>query len=263
MPPFFRSCFSPASPVGNFERENWKSYSFNLQSAIVKNLLFFFMIIALGAAGCSKSKSTDPVCRISQVTSPSNVTKEISYNKNGQLQQVIQGSSKHSFEYSGNRIVILQTVDGEFAQKQTVTVMANGLAESVRTEQDPSGTPWYNTLYTYEGEKLIRITMAYSNTSFTTVTTYRWENGNPVSYTQGSQTVSLAYFPDKAYDRQVDIADYSFWEYLRPKNLLKTIIVGPDRLNFTYNFDNDGKVVSKSIADGSRISTYNFLYDCK
>ncbi|MBO9636290.1 MAG: hypothetical protein J7578_24520 [Chitinophagaceae bacterium] len=229
----------------------------------MKYLLFFITIIASGVAGCSKSKGADPVCRISEVTSTSSAIKEFSYDKNGKLQQVKQGTTQYNFEYSGNKIVILQTIDGEFAQKQIVTLMANGLAESVRTEQDPSGTPWYNTLYTYEGERLIRITMVYSNTSHTNVTTYNWENGNPVSYNDGSRIVMMTYYSDRRHDRQLDIADYSFWEYLRPKNLLKSYIIGPDKLIHTHSFDSDGKVISLSIADGSRTSIYNYKYECR
>lgn len=229
----------------------------------MKYSIIILIILFSGIAGCSKSNDGAPTCLVSEVKSPADGSTTMKYNNEGKLIQVISPDVKSEFAYNGNKIEVLMSTNGVFFRKYIVTVLQNGLAESVRMETDASGNTWRNIVYTYNGEQMIRETRVYSYNSDVLVINYKWENGNMVSRNDGSQELKYEYYPDKPFDRNVDVADGQYWEVLRPKNLTKAIIAGTDKIGSVYSFDKDGKVLSRTVDNGSYTVTYTFGYECK
>lgn len=222
-----------------------------------------FCLLAL--AGCSKSSDSPASCNIVTINSTGDDPTTFTYNSAGKPVTINYETYKTEFTYSGNTISILQTNNGVFRTKWIVQLNSNGLAEKVRNEHDAAGTDWTEMLHTYNGDQLQKIATVNKNGVVTRISSFTWENGNPVliSYNNGDPAIRYEYYTDKPFDPRVFLVEGNYWEVARPKNPIKSMYYG-DELNWqkTYEYDGKGKVISQTELKGSSPTTFLYTYDC-
>jgi hypothetical protein len=120
-------------------------------------------------------------------------------------------------------------------------------------------------LHTYNGDQLQKIATVNKSGVVTRISSFTWENGNPVliTYNNGDPAIRYEYYTDKAFDPKVFLVEGNYWDVARPKNLLKNMYYGDD-LNWqkTYEFDKNGKVIAQTEKTGASPTTYLYTYDC-
>ncbi|QEC43718.1 hypothetical protein [Pseudobacter ginsenosidimutans] len=227
--------------------------------------LFWIVVCLLAFAACSKSKDSAPPCNIITVNSTGDDPTTFTYNKDGKPVSINYGTYKTEFTYSGNTINILQTNNGVFRTRWIVEVNSKGLAEKIRNEHNAAGTDWTDMLHTYNGDQLQKIATVNKSGVVTRISSFTWEDGNPVliSYNNGDPAIRYEYYKDKPFDPKVFLVEGNYWDVARPKNLLKNMYYGDD-LNWqkTYEFDSKGRVIAQTEKTGSSPTTYLYTYDC-
>lgn len=263
--------------------EQQEEYKFPLKknvstiNGLMKTLIIFItaalaLIITGTFAGCKKNNDKKQTCRVITATfSPTGVVYRLSYNSNGKLSSVIDGTNVTTYVYTGNTIIVTSLESGRFSRKNIITLSAAGMASNVRTEIDLTGNNWHNKAYEYNGIELIKSTLTFSNGATSSITTYAWSNGNMASIISGTVTHTLDYYVDKPNQggdafNQSPFLVHQFiqgYEIYRTKNLLKSI-AGE---TFIYDFRPDGNIASVSVisatgGDASRIVDYEYQCEC-
>ena len=227
------------------------------------------MFSTLLFCACKKSNSDGKNnCRIITVSYPGGIAYNFTYNADNKLSTVTYGNYATSFAYNGNSIVSTTLYSGVFNKKETITLNANGLAANVKLEPGPSGQTWGNLLYEYNGEQLIKRTFTSSSAGTPEVLTYNWTNGNNTSlYINGSLFNNYEYYTDKeAQTGDISIIQQFVKGYqsIKNKNLTKTTIYSNgSKENYTYSFDDAGKIAAATSQFGATIQNYNYQYQCK
>lgn len=251
---------------------NQQSEHISLQgkSASIKNRLIIplkifialSLIISVTFTGCKKNDVKKPSCRITTILIPSSATiYHLLYNSNGKLSRVTGGQLDILYEYTGNTTIVTTFDSGKFLSKSVIISNAAGLATSVKTENNTTGTDWTNTIYEYNGEELIKATSTSSGVGIPSVTTYTWSDHNVthIDETPGIQ-MTLNYYMDKprqAGDYLSTVQLFDGYETLRYKNLLKTY----SQVNFIYNFSPDGNISSVGAAPNNQ-KIFEYEYEC-
>jgi len=244
-----------------------------------KQLFFLFTLIGLLSTACSKhSNKPEPSksrCKISAETGGLN-NYSFTYNSDGKVQTISSGTLLTTLTYSGNMtIATTKNNSGVFYKKATITFNEDGMTTNEKVEEDKSGTQWENYAYVYNGTQLIKEIISYSplgGTPMPSLTiTYTWSGGNPLSETvpngSGVITYTYEYYLDKTSQQGGYLRFYDLTGGIKtvlPKNLVKSVSGNANIENYSYNFDNDGKIsdFTEVISNGNTY-TYNLQYQCK
>jgi hypothetical protein len=230
------------------------------------NKITWILLLSGILAGCKKDhdKNAATTCRIIGMRDTiSNSTNELTYNSNGKLSNLVQGSLITTYDYADNKVIITQTNGGTLISKATAVLNNMGLAVNVYTETPQTGVAWRNILHEYDGQQIVRSTETTAEGHPAEITTYQWSNGNLISAITGSDTATYGYYLDKPSQ----LGDYlsigqmlQGYEQIRAKNLFKSI--GDN--TFSYAFGSDGKISSiKSVFGGATIFDYVYQYKCE
>lgn len=220
--------------------------------------------------GCKKDKDKEnkPTCRIITVTpTPAADAINISYNSDGKVSSVINGTTVSTTAYSGNTAINTTMTGSVFNSKRIITMNAAGLATNVRTEFDEHvpATSWTNLAFEYSGEELLKSTSTSSTGGVPSIILYTWSNHNMTAAGTGPSGATLDYYTDK--NRQE--GDYLLlsqavqgYEIYRSKNLIKSVLEGSNITSFEYTFDSDGKISSVTATSGATVTVLNYQYQC-
>lgn len=226
-------------------------------------IIIVALLVAGIASGCKKDSTPKPTCRIITASGASGQA-NFTYNSEGKLISVSEGSMTTSLAYSGNTIITHSKNAGVFYEKKIITLNSNGLASNARIESDMAGTNWQNYFYEYNGSEVIKQTLTNSMGSTPEVTTLTWSGGNVIAISAAGYTQALEYYTDKSA-RAGDYLQLSQlsggYQILRNKNIVKSVLQGASILNFDYTYDADGKITSVIIS-GSASDTYTYQYQC-
>jgi len=212
-------------------------------------------------------------CRINTIyNNDGDVQMQFTYNEAGKVVKATQGGLTLNYQYNGNTIVIEGTnASGEFVSKSTWILNNQGFVTDVHSEHNETGTDWTDNQYEYEaGTRLIKHTSTNSTSgSQPFVETYTWANGNIVSVETGAgQITTYSYYTEMPKQP----GDYfSYAELIGPggakvfatKNALKSYTLNSATTSFTYQTDDDGKIVGMRYKYGTDPSTkVGFGYEC-
>ena len=199
---------------------------------------------------------------------------QFTYNEDGKIDKATLGGITLDYQYSGNTIVIEGTnASGEFVSKSTYILNNKGYVINVRAEYDETGTSWTESQYEYEDDvRLVKsIGTNSTNGSQSFVQTYIWENGNLVSSETGTGKITTYSF---YMDMPKQPGEYlSYTELIGPgtgaklydtKNALKSFTTENGTTSFTYQTDDDGKIVAMLAKAGTNPnSKVGYGYECK
>jgi hypothetical protein len=229
------------------------------------------LYFAGGLTSCKKDSKNDPVCRIGTISetdmsgpSPSTTLLSLSYDESGRISKLVAagaGNFSKIFTYSGNAVHIVQSDAGGPQYVWDISLNNNGYPLTI-TEKDKLGAVLSTVTMEYTGNTLSRIISIYTPGTEDT-TTYNFSGGNMTNTSDG---VLATYYTDKSYQqgdylKLIQIVNYGV-EYIRNKNLIKSIVSGTDTENFTYEFDNTGKVTKLTLATGTSNISYDYTYSC-
>jgi hypothetical protein len=237
----------------------------SIKNWLLKQLKIFIalsFIITVTFTACKKNDLEKLTCRVTSVYIPSSATiYHLSYNSNGKLSRATGGPVEILYEYIGNTIIVTTLDSGKFLSKSIIIANTAGLATSVKTENNVTGTDWASTIYEYNGEELIKATTTSSTVAVASVTTYAWSGHNVTHITETPGTpMVLDYYMDKPRqtgDYLSTVQLFDGYETLRNKNLLKTY----SELNFVYNFSPDGNISSVGTASNNQ-KIFEYAYQC-
>ena len=231
--------------------------------------MLFAVLLAVLVYGCKKDKDDvkKPSCRIITATpTPSSAGDpfSISYNEDGKISSLTQGTNVTSFLYSGNNAIATQMTGGTFSLRKIITINSDGLASNVKTEYDQAGTNWNNEAYDYSGTELVKATTTSSSGGAPTIAILTWSDGNLISLTSGSNVTTIDYFTDKKAQMgdYLDLAQLvAGYKIYRTKNMIKSIFSGSSITTFSYNFDGEGKITSMDLG-GAGTGSYAYQHQC-
>lgn len=229
------------------------------------NKIAWIVLLAGTLAGCKKDHDTKAAsaCQIIGMRDTmNNTTNELTYNSNGKLSNLVQGSLLTTYDYADNKVIITQTEGGTLISKTTAVLNTAGLAVNVYTETPQTGIAWRNVLHEYAGQQIVKTTTTTADGSPAEITTYQWSDGNLISAVTGADTATYGYYLDKP----TQPGDYlsigqklQGYEQIRAKNLFKSI--GDN--TFSYGFGPDGKISSiRSVFGGATIFDYVYQFKC-
>lgn len=229
-----------------------------------------FTVLLLMIWGCEKdSEQPEPTpsaqCRIKSINQNSLLV-TIAYRADGKvLSTSSSDGSLAQYSYDGDTVRIEQTNAGFFDARYTIVNNANGLAEKVKFESNETGTAGYSYTYQYNGTEVAQSTQKEIGTGTTEVTTYTWQNGNLKEIdTPASETIFEYYVNEKA--QAGGFLELSFliqgFNYIKNKNLLKSVSTNASSGNVKYDFDADGKITAIKIT-GTAPSDITCTYQCK
>jgi hypothetical protein len=229
------------------------------------NKIVWIVVLTGLLAACKKDhdKNASASCRIIGMRDTiNNAANELTYNGNGKLSNLVQGSLLTTYDYADNKVIITQTNGGALITRTTAILNNAGLAVNVYMETPQTGVAWRNMLHEYDGQQIVRSTETTADGHPAEITTYQWSNGNLISAITGSDTTTYGYYLDKPGQP----GDYlsigqmlQGYEQIRAKNLFKSI--GDN--TFSYGFGPDGKISSiRSVFGGAAIFDYVYQFKC-
>lgn len=255
--------------------EQYSEQKFSLQKqllsidGLIKRLKFLVIIIPGFCitgffTGCKKECYRKPECStITAVLHSSGKWFHLSYNSKDQLSRLSSGAMVTTYEYTGNTTIVTSLDSGRFFTKNIIALNALGLAVNVRTEKNAAGTNWFNTVYEYSGEELIKSTITLSDGGPPIITTYTWANQNMRSVISGTVINTFDYYMDKLRQKGDSFfltQLFQGYEIYRNKNLLKSI----SGIDLTYEIGPVGIISAVAAISGNNtdILEYQVIYQC-
>jgi len=227
------------------------------------------VFIFFGAlSGCKKDghENMPPAqhgCRVSYFTTNVRDTSFINYNSDGSINSIREtNGSVTSYTYAGNMVTLNKTGLTGFEFRTIIAVNSIGLATNVRMEFNSQGTNWINVAYQYNGDQVSSGIVTLSNPGIVDTGNYTWQNGNPVSVSDGA---AVSHY-DFDLNSPHQLGDYfslvqllTGFEVVRPKNLIKS----QDQTTFSYVFSGDGHISSiTETPPNAAAITNGFVYEC-
>lgn len=225
-------------------------------------LLFFISLIFLFAA-CKKEKTSSVsapsynITKVTRVGKSINLSYTLSYDSSGRIAKIIcdgQDAFVKTFSYNGDTIFIKSDLPKvENSYMVTITLNSFNLMSTNRKVTNQQSV--YNASYNYDGSGHLLSLNAQQNTYTYPVITYTTTNGDVTNTTSQGVTDTTTYFSDKAsiignLDDLFQVIDYGA-PYYRNKHLKKSYQSGKNRIDYSYSFDSEGKIISV-------VSNYNF-----
>lgn len=234
-------------------------------------MVIFLLTIAPFNA-CKKGSTNKPDCRVlttTAITDTETFTYNYTYNAEGKLATVTYKDRVRTFSYSGNTVIVSETVSGAFSYKRTITLNSQGMVSNAKTEKNITGTIWEIQAYEYSGTQLVKITTTKSTGGAPTVEMYEWANGNMVKNIYSGNTTTYEYHTDKAsgngdFFHHLQYANYGFI-FIKTKNLVKSFGNPSFVATIDYSFDNENKISSLKVTyhySTPVTTTFNHQYQC-
>lgn len=260
--------------------------TFHNKNKNLMKLLSVFAVFSLTLFSCGKDDVTpepepEVSCKITTLSvkegNNSQVVR-ISYNNDGDISQVVRPEDKLTWTYSGNGFVFTK-YNSSNQRLASSLVERNAQGKPIRITREEFGPASQNLLrtetrtfvYNSRGEVIeINSVGVYASgeTYIPSPQTMTWSGGNMVELVTGSSTQTLEYYTDKPV--QVDFLWFSdFFSSGTPlffnANLVKSMSDDFGIYNFSYEFDEDGKI-EKMIASHSVLADdveISYSYDCE
>jgi hypothetical protein len=175
---------------------------------------------------------------------------------------------KMTYTYEGNITHVLVEFNGKFQSKYTFTNNSQGFTTNMRWYTDEAGTEWNNQSIEYNGTQIAKMLYTSSNPNSPVVAVkYTWKNGNLFSQESGNNIIYFEYYTDKPavageWRKYNELTEgYHLYDN---KNCTKSMKVGGEVTNFTYEYDASGKIVKMTILEpGNAESAVQYEYSCK
>lgn len=234
---------------------------------VVLVILVFF----IGCISCNKNSKDMPnalSCRIITALGGPD-TYHFTYDLQGKLSSldIAPTKQKLTYTYEGNITNVLQEADGKFQSKIIITNNSLGFTTNIRRLANETGTTWINQAIEYNGTQLAKILYTSSNSNSPVVAVdYTWKNGNIASQQSGNSIIEFEYYTDKPavsgeWRRYNELVEgYHLFDN---KNCTKSMKSGGEVTNFTYDYDDAGKVLKMTVTEpGNAISAVEYEYAC-
>ena len=228
---------------------------------------FVSLIISCKKNDVNQKKPACKIITINENSGSSSSVYKITYNNDGKISTLNEGTSTSVFTYSGSTIIKNGTNNGSFSERDSITVDNNGRPLNVRQYYDQAGTTWYNNSFEYNGNgELLKSYQTSNASSIPETTLYTITGGNLVGIQTSSDNLTLEYFSDKPsqpgdYLEVISLISYGVSLYPH-KNLLKSVNSGGSITNFNYETNADGLVTKFTATSGSSIETLAYQYQC-
>jgi hypothetical protein len=231
------------------------------------------LLAVLFISSCSKTRSAGAPtssCRINYIADSNNggiTSYNLSYNNIGMLSSITQNYNSGLtivFAYETNLVLATKFNGGEIIETDSI-VLNNAGNPSMETQTDSSNN---RTIYTFSygnSKQIVSSTYQY-NGGMILNTTYYYTNGDPTSYSDGTNTITLTYDLSKP-SAQGDwlyisqLFSYGI-QYLKSKHLSQSLQQGSTIANFNYTFDSSGNISSLNATSGSSIQKISYDYQC-
>jgi hypothetical protein len=222
-------------------------------------------LVIFQSLSCSKKSSSPSTCKLTDITiaEPSGAeTFAITYNDAGKISTLVQTTTSSVvtkvFTYSGN-VVLVSTTDNQTSNvvKDSIIVNSDGLMVS---DLNTTGQGTSLTTYSYSGTEIQSVTFQ-QGTQPTSTTNYTFTNGDLTGGAGSTFTYN---------DKTSAVGDYLQIEQLATTGVpfIKTahqcisIQSGSSLENFSYSYDNSGKITQMVVTVGANVATYGYTYDC-
>lgn len=216
---------------------------------------------------CKKESGKQPYCRITKLLFNNSREYDIKYGDNEKISaiEVMPDKLVSSYKYENGKTIITVALNGNFQYRLIVTTNKQGFATNVLAEENQAGTHWYNQAFTYEGNRVINNTLTdYGGNS--EQVNYIWEDGNISTLVEENDIYEYKYYTDKKFqtgewrDIQQLLSGYKLYEY---KNLLQSSEYNGKTTVYTYQFDDEGRIVEAKSTNNSNTNTFKVEYECQ
>lgn len=247
-----------------------KKFKFN--NTFLITLLTFFTLFS-----CNKDDDTNQEeepqqasCLINTIYNNYGVLiHEFTYDESAKIIKAIAGGNTLNYTYSGNSIIIEEeTPSGKFAGKATYLLNAKGFVTYVHAEHNEAGTNWSDNHYVYENDSLL---VKYIGTNSTGsqpfVQTYTWQNGNIIASETGTGKITTyTYYLDMpkkygGYYSYINLISGGA-KIIENKNELKSYSLNGITTTFSYQTDDDGKIMVMMQNYGTTAISISYGYQC-
>lgn len=223
------------------------------------------VFIVFQSLSCSKKGSSTPTCKISDITlaeSSGAETFDITYNDAGKISTLVQTTTSSVvtkvFTYSGN-VVLVSTTDNQTTNvfKDSIVVNGDGLMVS---DLQTSGQGSSLTTYNYSGTEILSVTYQ-QGTQPTSTSNYTFTNGDMT----GGPGTTFTYNdkPSAAGDYlQITQLTTAGVPFIKTAHQCISEQGGSILENFSYSYDNSGKITQMVVTLGANVATYGYSYDC-
>jgi endo-1,4-beta-mannosidase len=235
----------------------------------MKKLLSILSIIILcwTSYSCKKESEKKPYCRITKLIFNDSREYDIKFGDNEKISaiEVMPDKLVSSYKYENGKTIITVNLNGNFQYRLIVTTNSKGFATNVLAEENQAGTIWYNQAYTYEGNRVVNNKLTDNGGNSDDVN-YIWEDGNISTIVEENDIYEYEYYADKKFqlgdwrDIQQLLSGYKLYE---TKNLLQSYEYNGKTTVYTYQFDDEGKIVQAKSTNSNNTSTFKLEYDCK
>ena len=224
-------------------------------------------IICCAIYSCKKDSEKKSYCRITKLIFNDSREYDIKFGDNEKISaiEVMPDKLVSSYKYENGKTIITVNLNGNFQYRLIVTTNSKGFATNVLAEENQAGTIWYNQAYTYEGNRVVNNKLTdYAGNSDDV--NYIWEDGNISTLVEENDIYEYKYYADKKFqpgdwrDIQQLLSGYKLYEC---KNLLQSYEYNGKTTVYTYQFDDEGKIVEAKSTNSSNTSTFKVEYDCK
>lgn len=231
------------------------------------NIVIVIIATLLINTSCKKETGKKESCRITKLTYNGALVYDIKYGDNEKISSIetMPGNEKSSYKYEKDKTTITYTTNNNFDYRMIVTTNKNGFATNVRMEFDQAGTKWVNQAFTFDGNKVMKNDATEHNGGSATVN-YTWANGNISALAEENDIIDYTYYTDQKFqpgewrDIQQLLAGYKIYEY---KNLLESQVSGGKTTNYTYLFDDKGRIAQAKSTSTSVTYTFDIEYECQ
>ena len=192
-------------------------------------------------------------------------TYNLSYDSNGRLSKLTYDGPTaftKTFSYSGNFIYI-NMVAIDYSATDTIALNTAGL---IATHKETTKDTVYNTVFSYDANGQVISSTTQKNNIAPVTTYYTFTNGDLTNTLSGNLKDTTTYAPDKpAVKGNLDDFNQLIYYgsfYYKNKHLKDSFSSWPYHYNFTYTYDEDGKITSVVSNNGTISESFSFTYEC-
>lgn len=192
------------------------------------------------------------------------------YNEDGKITKFTTGGREATYQYNDNTIVIDEKTHGAFYRKRTLTLNEHGFLTELYEVYNQAGTFWHKEEFEYQNDtELVKHTKTHHNNT-PSQSTFTWEDGNIVSVisTPGDYEQTYVYDTEMLHQTgdqlsYTELTVYGGAKIYGVKNALKSIVADDVTHTFSYQTDQDGRIIRLTRQGGGLDATFHFSgYEC-
>ena len=243
-----------------------------------RKLQYLPFVVMMAIMSCATTSIAQQPCRLSKIIFPEGSIYHFQYDTQNRLQTITVPADKYvdSFFYYHDSVVIITFINKLPDSRTVYTFNKNGLVAHKKKEAYQY-YGWREEIdYEYKNDQLIQIKQTGRlqseppSKAKATTEIYTWKRGNLVKiqhFENGKYfgNENLQYYTEKPFRT----GDYQSYEQimtglstLKPANLLKAII-GPEILKLSYEWDENGNIISMTEEEENDIRVTKYEYECK